>query len=108
MTLSSKNIGFIEFQNLIGYLFILLIGFVWIVPAQNNEVYTLKADALQGGEIFTFNKMSWKYHAGDDAAWAAPNFDDRDWKSVTNDEINFESGGDARKLERAGVVSFEN
>ncbi len=27
---------------------------------------------------------NWKYHAGDDAAWADPGFDDRDWSEVSS------------------------
>ena len=56
--------------------------------AQNGETVALNADALRDGKTFSLNRLPWKYHAGDDAAWASPAFDDGDWKRLTNDEIN--------------------
>lgn len=69
-------------------LLIFLCFFALCGRAQNNETYALTADSLQEGNVVELDKLSWKYHAGDDAAWATPEFDDGNWKRLTNDEIN--------------------
>ncbi|CAN5538788.1 hypothetical protein BH18ACI1_BH18ACI1_13320 [soil metagenome] len=69
-------------------LLIFLCFFALCGRAQNNETYALTADSLQEGKVVELDKLSWKYHAGDDAAWATPEFDDGNWKRLTNDEIN--------------------
>ena len=65
--------------------------------AQNAETVALNADAMRDGKTFSLNKLPWKYQAGDNAAWASPAFDDRDWKRLTNDEINFDPAGALEK-----------
>ncbi len=56
--------------------------------AQSGEIFTLTADKLAEGKFVELDKLPWKYRAGDDARWAAADFDDGDWKSLSNDEIN--------------------
>ncbi|MEJ7700685.1 MAG: hypothetical protein WKF71_13710 [Pyrinomonadaceae bacterium] len=30
----------------------------------------------------------WRYKSGDDTAWAAPDFDDRNWEKLNNSLLN--------------------
>ncbi|MBA2737520.1 MAG: hypothetical protein H0U50_12125, partial [Pyrinomonadaceae bacterium] len=56
--------------------------------AQDNNQLTFTAESLKEGKFIELDKLPWKYHAGDDAAWAAGDYDDGNWKTITNDEIN--------------------
>ncbi len=71
-------------------LFVFLCVLTFSAWAQNAKTVALNADTLRDGKIFSLNKLQWKYHAGDNTAWASPEFDDGDWKRLTNDEINFD------------------
>ena len=66
--------------------------FVLITPltAQSDQPLSLTADDLREGKSVELHKSPWKFRAGDEAAWAAKDFDDAGWKSITNDEINFD------------------
>ncbi len=67
---------------------LLFIGiFALTIWAQNDSSYRLDADSMRN-EGISFSQMSWKYHAGDKQEWAAKDFDDGDWKSLTNKQIN--------------------
>ena len=56
--------------------------------AQQPETLTLTAEDFAGGKSVSLDKLRWKYRADDDPAFAEKDFDDQDWKSVTNDQIN--------------------
>lgn len=49
------------------------------IHAQENEIFTVTADALQDGKAAELTKAGWKYRLGDEAAWANPQFDDSSW-----------------------------
>ena len=49
--------------------------------AQDEGKLFFSADSLRSkGTIYLYG--NWKYHAGDNAAWARPDFDDRSWETV--------------------------
>ena len=70
---------------LISYLILTAFGFTSQTPAQDREpvpvtgirVLTLD-DIEKGGGLL----VNWKYHPGDDQAWANPAFDDTGWEST--------------------------
>ena len=55
---------------------------------QADAAITLNADEIQNDKSISLSDAAWKYHAGDDVNWAAEDFPDGDWKSLTNDQIN--------------------
>ncbi len=63
-------------------------SFLYGQQEQQPEISTLTAQSLEDAKSVSLAGLSWKYHAGDEAAFAEKDFDDRNWKSVTNDEIN--------------------
>lgn len=71
-------------------IFIVAILFLYPVclGAQNQKIWTLTAESLENNKAVELDKLEWKYRAGDDADWAAKEFDDRGWKLLTNDVIN--------------------
>lgn len=50
--------------------------------AQANGIFTLTTNSLQNDKTVELDKAGWKYHAGDDARWAAPEFDDSKWSTL--------------------------
>ncbi len=52
------------------------------IKAQEQEVFNLKADDLQNGKSVALSNAGWKFHAGDDPAWANPQFDDSAWEKL--------------------------
>ncbi|MBA2494730.1 MAG: SpoIIE family protein phosphatase [Acidobacteria bacterium] len=93
MRLSTKNILTFTRTLFTAARFIVLVFFIFAanLNAQNNEVFTLTADALQDGKSVELNKLTWKYHAGDDAAWANPQFDDSSWDKLEETVIKPEA-----------------
>jgi hypothetical protein len=67
----------IIFRSLLPLL--LMLFFPAFSAAQSGEIFTLTADKLAGGKFVELDKLPWKYRAGDDARWAAADFDDGDW-----------------------------
>ena len=60
---------------------LLLFSFVSL-NAQSGEVFMLTAENLKDGKAVELEKLQWKYRAGDNAAWAAAEYDDRDWEII--------------------------
>lgn len=56
--------------------------------AQSEEVFTLTAERLHSEWEGGLYDAGWRYKAGDDAAWAAPDFNDRDWEKLNNSLLN--------------------
>lgn len=50
--------------------------------AQIDGCIYLSADSLKSGAGIRRLSGMWKYHPGDDVAWAAPEFDDRNWEAA--------------------------
>lgn len=50
--------------------------------AQTGERFYLSADSLNKHKQIWFTD-AWRYHAGDDTAWANPGYDDRGWEEAT-------------------------
>ncbi|MGI8642305.1 MAG: hypothetical protein ACR2MG_20435, partial [Pyrinomonadaceae bacterium] len=73
--------------------FVVLMFFISAVnvQAQDNEIFTLTADALQDGKSAELTKAGWKYHAGDNLDWANPNFDDSAWETLKDTALTRES-----------------
>ncbi|MBA2647660.1 MAG: SpoIIE family protein phosphatase, partial [Pyrinomonadaceae bacterium] len=59
-----------------------------LILAQGGEAFVLTPEKLKDGEVVELDDLKWRYHAGDDAAWAAKDFDDTAWESITNNELN--------------------
>ena len=70
---------------------LLLLVTVTSLWAQSNNVFTLTADSLQTGKTAELNEAGWKYQAGDDSAWANPNFDDSSWETLKNSAMTREN-----------------
>lgn len=49
--------------------------------AQTDHPFLISADALQKNNHIWLNNH-WRFHPGDDPAWATPEFDDREWESA--------------------------
>lgn len=64
-----------------------------VVAAQQGEEFTLSAGQLAEGKSVELDKLRWKYREGDDPLWASADFDDSNWKTLTNDEINADPHG---------------
>jgi serine phosphatase RsbU (regulator of sigma subunit) len=52
------------------------------LKAQEKYVFNLTSDALQSEAPIELDKVQWKYQAGDDTNWAAPQLDDSEWETV--------------------------
>lgn len=65
-----------------------LLSYPVFAHGQTGEPLVITADKLADNKNVATDKLVWKYRAGDEAAWAAKDFDDGGWKSLTNDEIN--------------------
>ncbi len=65
-----------------GYFILLFLVCLSNIQAQNSEVFTLTADALQDGKNVELTKAGWKYQSGDDVHWANPQFDDSGWEKL--------------------------
>jgi serine phosphatase RsbU (regulator of sigma subunit) len=63
-------------------LFIFVLLSPVFLKAQNGEIFTLTDAALKGDTPVELGKLPWKYHAGDDVAWAARDFDDKLWETI--------------------------
>ncbi|HYP50223.1 MAG TPA: SpoIIE family protein phosphatase, partial [Pyrinomonadaceae bacterium] len=50
--------------------------------------FTVKADSFKNDRTVELDKLQWKYQAGDNIQWAAADFNDSDWKQISNSEIN--------------------
>jgi serine phosphatase RsbU (regulator of sigma subunit) len=58
------------------------------VAAQDAEEFVLTASGVERDGGVALDKLRWRFHGGDDPSWAATDFDDGSWKTITNDEIN--------------------
>ena len=65
---------------------LLLLQFPTAIFGQSYETLTL--EKLKDGEFVELDKLKWRYHVGDDAAWAARDFDDEAWERIDNVELN--------------------
>jgi len=77
-----------RFNKILFFLLAAVLFTPLFAAAQTGGEFVLTADKLANGKIIELHKQRWKYQAGDDARWATVDFDDSDWKSLTNDEIN--------------------
>ena len=59
--------------------------------AQENEIFTVTADALQDGKTVDLTKAGWKYQAGDLEEWADPQFDDSAWDKLEATSVKIDS-----------------
>ena len=64
------------------YFIICIIVSPSIFYAQTGEIFNLTAESLQDDKQVALDKTVWRYRAGDDAAWAALNFDDTAWETI--------------------------
>ncbi len=67
------------------FVFLLAPAFVF---AQGEEIFKLTAERIRSEWEGGLYDAGWRYKAGDDAAWAAPDFDDRDWEKLNNSLLN--------------------
>ena len=65
-------------------------SFLTVLPAhaQENQTLTLTADKIKDGGTVRTNNLTWKYRAGDDAAWAARDLDESDWQTATGTAVD--------------------
>jgi serine phosphatase RsbU (regulator of sigma subunit) len=85
-------------KNRFRYLVFFLAAFLaaganFLYAQQPPEIFTLTAESFEGGKTVALEDLRWKYRSGDAAEFAESDFDERDWKSVTNDEINDDPTG---------------
>ena len=77
-----------------------------------NARFALSSDSFQDEKPIELNKLVWKYQAGDDLAWAEPQFDDSHWDSIEGTRIKPEavppSGWNGRAWFRLHVQVDEN
>ncbi len=64
------------------YFIICIIVSPSIFYAQTGEISNLTAESLQNDKQVALDKTLWKYHTGDNAAWAAKDFDDATWETI--------------------------
>ncbi|MCP9492901.1 MAG: SpoIIE family protein phosphatase [Pyrinomonadaceae bacterium MAG19_C2-C3] len=82
---------------------------MFVAPAslwaqQEDKVFSLTAEGLADGKTVDLSKRPvWAYHAGDDAAWAARDFDDSDWARVKS---NWQSEEDYASISWQGRAWF--
>jgi serine phosphatase RsbU (regulator of sigma subunit) len=77
-----------RFTKAIFILFLAALIYPVPIAAQDGGEFILTAEKLANGKWVELDKLRWKYNSGDDARWAAADFDDNGWKSLTNNEIN--------------------
>ena len=65
--------------------FLLMIGRRWLLRAQNF-------DAANGNAPLLSLDGLWRFHAGDDPAWAQPGFDDSGWSLLRSDRDWYTQG----------------
>jgi serine phosphatase RsbU (regulator of sigma subunit) len=68
------------FQSIFLTICILLLH-LQTLPAQSDGSFFISADTLQKYNRIWLN-AHWRYHPGDDPAWANPEFDDREWEAA--------------------------
>lgn len=68
-------------KRLLG-LFIFIFFLPSFLDAQSGEVLTITADDFKDNKFVQLGSRQWKYRAGDDANWAARDFDDAAWEIV--------------------------
>lgn len=56
-----------------------------------SKTFTLTTDSLKDGGNVQLDAQSWRYHTGDDSAWADPQFDDSSWEVLSNSHLALES-----------------
>jgi serine phosphatase RsbU (regulator of sigma subunit) len=92
-------------------------NFVYVVKNDTDLVYEIPnwRDRVQQKIVITPQRLAnkagflelfegWKYQIGDDSSWAAPSFDDTDWKTINP----FLRKEDFEKLKWTGNVWFRN
>ncbi len=69
-----------------------LLGLVLTARAQESaSPLAVTKDGLAGDKQIALDKLSWKYHAGDNLDWANPNFDDSAWETLKDTALTRES-----------------
>lgn len=61
-----------------------------VIRSQDNQPFQLTAAKLENKPV-DLTKIKWKYQAGDDAAWAAPDYDNAAWEEIEGTKINLQS-----------------
>jgi len=74
----------------------------WRDQVQQKIVLTKERIKNKGGFVELIE--GWKYHIGDNSAWADPDYDDSEWKNI-NPELNKK---DFEKLDWKGNIWFRN
>lgn len=89
MNLPTKLATYISGKKAVAaQLFILLLLVVPInFQAQESEIFTITADAIQDGKRIELAKAGWKYQSGDREEWANPQFDDSTWEKLEETTI---------------------
>src|SRR5205085_1388394 len=81
-------------RKLIAGIFCLLVFIIFPAEglhAQSNQVFSLTAENLGPEKSAELDKLKWKYHSGDDLAWAAQDFDDSSWEQIEGTKINLQA-----------------
>lgn len=69
-------------------LIVLLLPSSMVTFAQSDDPFKLTPEKLKDGETVDLGRLRWRYHMGDDAAWAARDFSDEAWERLDNEELN--------------------
>ncbi len=91
-------------------LFLSLIKFATPLLAQESEPFFLSADSLEKNGEIILDSIPWKYHAGDDTAWASPAYDEHNgWLNFLNVEPRFDNlRSDARYTTLLKKMGLQN
>ncbi len=81
----------IKFLTVNFSLAVLLFVLPLLSNAQGKQIFTLTKERVENGKTAELNEAGWKYQAGDDAAWANPNFDDAGWETLKNSAMTKDS-----------------
>ncbi|MFN2454703.1 MAG: SpoIIE family protein phosphatase [Pyrinomonadaceae bacterium] len=81
---------FVRYSFRATLLFLLALAFSAPLLAQNENTFTLTAESLENDAAVELDKLEWKYHAGDDARWADPQFDDSSWEIINSTRLPIE------------------
>ncbi len=60
------------------------------VAQTSSDAFSLTAEKLHSDWDGELNKAGWVYRAGDDASWAAKDYDDGAWEKLSNTQFNDE------------------
>jgi serine phosphatase RsbU (regulator of sigma subunit) len=84
----------LNFRHTARLLFLLILSLlssVQVCAQPTGETPALTQESLRDGGTLDLDEARWRYHTGDDAAWASPQFDDSSWEVVRTSHLATET-----------------